>query len=116
MNTLYLDPTSWDVALDSSRDIAMASKPYSLAQDAASAIRTFIGECYYDTTQGIDYFGSALGKMPPLQTVKAQLVSAALTVPGIVAAQVFFSSFSARSLSGQVQITDTNGVITAASF
>ena len=37
-------------------NIAVADEPYALAQDAASAIRTFIGECYYDTTKGLPYF------------------------------------------------------------
>lgn len=116
MNTLYLDPGSWDLAVDANRNIAMASEPYSLAQDAASAIRTFFGEVYYDTTKGVPYFTELLGKTPSLPLLKAQFVAAALTVPGVVSAQVFISGVSDRNVSGQVQVTDTNGVVSAASF
>jgi hypothetical protein len=35
--------------LDAEGNIAVASEPYSLAQDAASAIKTFAGEVFWDT-------------------------------------------------------------------
>jgi hypothetical protein len=38
MNTLFLNPGPWDLTLDASGNIALAAEPYSLAQDAASAI------------------------------------------------------------------------------
>ena len=110
-NTLYLDPTAWDLALSASGDIAMASEPYALAQDAASAIRTFIGECWYDTTIGIPYWSQILGQQPPIELVKQWLIAAALTVPDVVAAQVFLTSIN-RVISGQVQVTNAAGVVT----
>lgn len=116
MKTLYLVPGSWDLALDASGNIAVAAEPYALAQDAASAIKTFAGEVYYDTTQGIPYFGEILGQMPPLELVKSRLVAAALTVPGVVAAQAFVSSINSRVITGQVQVADVAGNLTAASF
>jgi hypothetical protein len=115
-NTLYLDPTSWDLTLDAAGNIAVASEPYSLAQDAASAIRTFLGEVYYDTTQGIPYFQQILGHYPPLEYMKAQFVAQALTVPGVVSAVVFLSAVTERAITGQVQITDASGTVTAANF
>lgn len=115
MNTLYLTP-SWDLALDANGSIALASVPYSLAQDAASAIKTFIGEVYYDTTQGIPYFTQILGQYPPLNLMRQQFVNAAMTVPGVKAAQVFFLSYSNRVITGQVQVTDFDGNVTAIGF
>lgn len=115
-DTLYLDPGTWDLTLDSSGNIALASNPYSLAQDAASACRTFLGECWYDTTIGIPYWQEILGHFPSLSLVKSDLVSAALTVPGVVSAQVFISGVDNRQLQGQVQVTDSSGNTTAASF
>ena len=56
MSTLLLDRTYWDLCVDSSGNLAVASEPYSLAQDAASAIKLFQGEYIYDTTIGIPYF------------------------------------------------------------
>jgi len=109
MQTLLLDPTTWDLVLDSSGNTAVASEPYALAQDAASACKTFQGEVYYNTTLGIPYWASILGKNPPLSYVKQQYVNAALTVPDVVSAAFFVSSFNNRTLSGQVQVTNSAG-------
>jgi hypothetical protein len=113
--TLLLDQSLWDLCTDASGNIAMATAPYAIAQDAASAIRLFQGELWYDTTQGVPY-SQILGKYPPLSLVKTQLVNAALTVPGVVSAAVFISGISGRKLTGQVQVTDASGTTTSASF
>lgn len=113
--TLYLDPVAWDLVLDASGGIALASEPYSYAQDAASAIRTFIGECWYDTTIGLPYWAQILGHVPSLELLKAYLTDAALTVPGVTAAQVFITSAD-RTISGQVQVTDSTGTVAAIGF
>jgi hypothetical protein len=115
-DTLYLDPNTWDLALDVSGNIALASAPYSLAQDAASAIRTFQGECWYDTTQGILYWQEIIGRRSNLQLLKAKLVAAAETVPGVVSAKIFITGVTNRLVNGQVQVTDANGTTTAATF
>lgn len=115
-DTLFLNPSTWDLALDSSGNIALASEPYSLAQDAACACRTFTGECYYNQLLGIPYFGQILGHLPTLQYTKSQLVAAALTVPGVESAQAFITSVVGRQIRGQIQVTDGNGDTTAAAF
>lgn len=116
MQTLLLDTVEWDLVLDANGNIAVASNPYSLAQDAASACRLFLGELWYDTTQGVPYFQEILGKAPPLSYLKSKLETAAKTVPGVVAAVVYISSIVGRRVSGQVQVTDSVGVLTAANF
>lgn len=116
MSTLLLDTQTWDLVLNAQGDIAVATEPYSYAQDAASAIRLFQGELWYDTSQGIPYWQQVLGKFPPISLVKYYLQQAALTVPGIVSATVYITGFSQRSISGQVQVTDSSGTVTAASF
>lgn len=118
MDTLYLAPSTdinygSDLCLDSSGNIALAGDPYSKAQDAASGIATFLGECYYNTALGIPYWGGDIGNNVPLELLRSQMVSQALPVPGVVAAQVFFSDSTNRVLSGQLQVTGANGVITA---
>jgi hypothetical protein len=115
-NTLFLDPASWDLTVDINGNIAMASDPYSLAQDAASAIRTFQGEVFYDTTQGVPYWATVLGKTPSIAYLKSLFVAAALTVPGTVSAKCFIKSFTQRGVNGQVQITDAQSRVAAASF
>lgn len=112
------DPNNsgWDLTLDDNGDIAIASPPYALAQDAASECRLFAGEAYYDTTRGVPYWGQILGLAPPLSLVRAYLNRAAMLVPGVVKSQVFFTAFTGRKLSGQVQVTDKTGVTVAAGF
>lgn len=109
MKTLLLDPNTWDIMLDASGNIAVASDPYSQAQDAASAIKLFKGELYYDTTKGIPYYQNILGKIPNISFMKAQFEAAAMTVPGVVSAQCFITSFINRQIAGQVQIRNKAG-------
>lgn len=116
MNTLLLDQTLWDLCLDTSGNIALASDPYSIAQDVASAAKTFKGEAWYNTALGIPYFGQILGHQPPLQYIKAQLIAAALTVPEVIAAVCYISGISGRSVSGQLQVTDNTGAVTNVGF
>lgn len=116
MKTMLLDTVAWDLVLDVNGNWAIAAEPYSLAQDAASAIRTFLAECWYDTTIGIDYFGLFLGHAANISLMKAKMTGQAKTVPGVVSAKVFITSIVGRRVTGQVQVTDANGVITAAAF
>ena len=115
MDTLFLS-NAWDLALDSAGNIAMASNPYSLAQDAASACKTVVGDLIYAPTDGIPYFAQILGQLPPLNDIRSLYVAAAMQVPDVVEARVFFSSFNNRTLSGQLQVADRTGVITATGF
>ena len=116
MKTLLLDTGAWDLITDNNGNIALASEPYALAQDVASAIKTFIGELWYDNTQGVPYFQLILGKYPPVAVIKAQLVRVALTVPGVVSARVIVVSFRNRVLTGQVQFIDTTGAANNVKF
>jgi hypothetical protein len=119
-STLLLDRTTWDLVLDANGNIAVATEPYSLAQDAASAIKTFLGECYWDTTVGVPLLTKVFaGVAPSLALVKSLLVAAAETVPGVASAKVFLNDASPdRGLSGQVQVTAAAapGLVTAATF
>lgn len=114
--TLLLDQDKWDLVLDSNGNIAVASPPYALAQDVASACRLFIGELWFDTEKGIPYFENVLGHLPPVSLVASYLENAALTVPGVVSARCIISSFDARSVSGQIQFIDETGVSNNVSF
>ncbi len=116
MDTLLLDRSSWDLVVDSAGNIAMAGVPYSQAQDAASAIKTFQGEAFYDTTLGVPYWQQILSYRPPLSLIKAKLVAAALTVPGVVAARAFVTSLANRTVAGQVQIKNEAGQTSLANF
>jgi hypothetical protein len=103
MQTLLLDTLTWDLVLDAFGNIAVAAEPYSIAQDVASAIRLFNGELYYDTSKGVRYFEDILGKTPPLPLLKAELTSAALSVPLMQYATAFIAVTRDRVVTGQVQ-------------
>jgi len=109
-DTLLLDRTAWDCCIDAVGNIAMAGATYSMVQDVASAARLFLGELYYGPpTQGVPYFTDALGQPFPTPLLKAKLIDAALSVPGVLSAQVFLTAISSRGVSGQIQIKTTAG-------
>jgi hypothetical protein len=114
MKTLLLDRTAWDLVLDANGNIALADNPYAIAQNVASAVRTFIGECWYDSSQGLPYWQNILGQYPPISFVKQKIVEAAMTVPEVAEVQVILIDFVGRKLTGQIQVIDiygqTNGV------
>ena len=117
MKSILLDIDTWDCVLDINGNIAVASDPYAMAQDAACAIRLFQGECWYDTSLGVPFWATILGKSPPpLSLMKEEFVAAALTVPGVVAARCFIAAVTARGVSGQVQVTDAQGRTALAGF
>jgi len=116
MQTLPLDTTSWDLTLDSNGNLSLADPDYSIAQDVASAIRTFQGECWYGATLGMPYFQSILGKLPPRSYITSLLERAALTVAGVVSVTVVNLGLNTqRQLTGSVIVvsTDTNTPIVA---
>jgi len=110
LNTLLLDQSAWDLVIDSSGNIAMASPPYALAQDVASAARLFLGELWFDTTKGIPYFEKVLGQLPPVSLLIGYLEQAALSVPGVVQTQVIITSLDKREVTGQIKFIDEAGI------
>lgn len=106
--TLLLDQGAWDLCVDAAGNLAVAQPPYATAQDVSSAIRTFLGECWYQTDLGVQYQG-ILGKNPSLSFVRAQMEAAALSVPGVISAVCTLQAVSNRQVTGQVQFTDSGG-------
>ena len=105
MRTLLLDAVEWDLLIDAAGNIAFADKAYALAQDAASAIKLFKGEAYYNTTKGVPYWDNILGEPPSIAYMKDQFNVAALSVPEVLTATSYITSFVDRQIKGQVQIT-----------
>jgi len=111
--TLALN-ASWDLYADSSGNIATLSGGAQLAQDAASACRCFLGELYFDTSQGVPYWQRLLGTgtLPPQSLIIAKLQAAALTVVGVETATITITSITARTVRGTVAVTGTiSGVV-----
>jgi hypothetical protein len=117
-STLLLDVGLWDLTLDAFGNVAVAAPPYAIAQDVASACRTVLGEVYYDTTLGVDYFGQLFGQTPPASVFQEQFVNAATSVAGVVSASCTIESYAAstRAVVGQVTFTDVNNNTQTVSF
>lgn len=109
MNSLLLDLTNWDLLTDANGNIAIATPPYATAQDVASALRTFLGEVWYDVLQGIDYFQQILGQTPPLTLFQELMIAQAKTVPSVVSAECTIQAFQDRVVTGQVTFTTNDG-------
>ena len=116
MRTLLLDRTTWDLCLDASGNVAVASEPYALLQNVATTARLFRGELWYDTRQGLPYFEQVLGHAPSRQFLRNLYERAARLVVGVVVARCYFTGFEKRQLRGQLQVTDANGVTHAVGF
>ena len=108
MKTLALDRTRWDLVLDLHGNIAVATEPYALAQDAASGARLFRGECWYDTTRGIPR-ALALGAQVNIGALRQAYVAAARAVPGVTAATADLVVTPGRVLRGQITVSDAEG-------
>jgi len=117
IQTILLDPNAWDLLIDSGGNIAMASNPYAISQDVASAVRLFLGELYYNTNKGMPYFQQILGKSSPQAIMKSQAEKAALTVPEVVQAKcTSLSVSSSKTLSGVIEVIDVNGTAQNVTF
>lgn len=114
-STLLLDTSTWDLLVDANGHIALAEDPYATAQSVATAIRLWLGEEWYDTTLGVDWF-DILGVVARPSFIKTQMIKAAMSVPGVVSALCFLSSLSHRAVSGQVIVTTSAGTTIPIAF
>ena len=107
MDTLYLDD-DWDLIVDASGNIAMATDEYAIAQDVASAGLLWKGEHIYDSTRGIPYKNGVLGQRPSVAMLADWYTTEGLTVPNVASVEPIFS-YAQRQLTGQLQITTDSG-------
>lgn len=107
-NTIYLDPDTWDMTVDSFGNWAMASPPYAVAQDVASECRLWLGEARYDANAGIPYEKAVLGELPPPAKLISWYKKAAEGVPLVDEADPILM-FDKRVLSGEIHVSLTNG-------
>lgn len=107
MTTLKLNG-SWDLELDATGDM-IATDQY-LAQDVASACRTFKGEYIFDTDYGIPYFQDVLGKgdIPMLQHY---LDVQGKEVEGVEQLQFRNLSLTKRGVTGTILINNDTEVV-----
>ena len=109
-HTLYLQPESWDITLDSSGRIARSVQAYAIAQNVANAVRLFTGEAFFAMDEGIPHFDIELGKTrPALSVLRARMREAALNVEGVLDAQITLNDVQERKLTGEILLTVADG-------
>lgn len=104
--TLLLDTETYDLTLDANNNIALATSPYSVAQDMGSQCRQWQGEYCYDVNDGVP-LASILGQSPNLGVMKSDFVAAAAEVPATSNVKCFIEAITDRRVQGQVQATVT---------
>lgn len=116
MNTLLLDTSEWDLVIDESGNLSVATGAYALAQDVASACRTFLGEAWYDTTLGIPYTDRILGYLPPASFLEAQFQGQGELVPQVASVRAILDPLTiTRVLTGKLEIIAEGGQTAAIS-
>ena len=109
-HTLYLQPDSWDITLDSSGRLQTSANAYAIAQNVANAVRLFTGEAFFAMDEGIPHFDIELGKTrPALSVLRARMREAALNVEGVLDAQITLDDVQDRKLTGEILLTVADG-------
>ena len=85
MKTIFLNPRTWDLDLDTQGNIAIATDEYQQAQDIASSCRVFLGDDYYNKDDGIPYLEEIMGKSGyPMALYQRHLHDRSMLVSGVV--------------------------------
>lgn len=112
MLSLPLKTDAWDIYLNSNGDMFLADNDSSIAQDVASSVRTFSGECWYNTTLGMPYFESIFGKNPPQSFVVDNIKTQAFTIVEVNSVNVLGVGLVDRTLKGVIVLNAPSAPIT----
>lgn len=108
MKTLFLMPDTWDLAIDSQGNLAIATDTYQQAQDIASSCRVFYGDDYYNKNDGIPYLESIMGKSNyPVALYQRHLHDRSMLVDGVVSVDIKLLQLKDRVQSGTIEFTNT---------
>jgi hypothetical protein len=109
--SLVLNWDTWDLQLDSNNNLALwTDYNSSVAQDAACAIKTFLGDCWYNNTLGLPYFQKVFGQQPPLSYISAKIIAQCLTMANITRA-VVLTLGTKTVLIGATKLTQLTGTV-----
>lgn len=104
MTDLLMDLVENDLKVISG-DLSLAQGITAIQQDLQQTLQFWLGEWFLDTTVGIPYRQQILVKNPNLDLVQADLVNAALNVPGITQITDFSMQYSSTNRTASVFIT-----------
>lgn len=108
--SIYLDPRTWDLAVDANGNIATCTSTYRRAQDIASSCRVFTKDLYFKQSEGIPYLESILGKNRyPIGLYQSELYRRSMSVSGVVSVNIKLNQLNDRELTGMIEFTDIEG-------
>ncbi len=111
MKTIFLNPYTWDLELDTQGNIAIATDVYQQAQDIASSCRVFRGDDYYKKNDGIPYLEEIMGKSGyPISLYQRQLHDRSILVDGVVSVNVRLNPLKDRIMSGNIEFTNEDNL------
>lgn len=108
MDSLKLSE-EWDLCLTVGGNLAVVSGRERVAQDVACYERTFYGEPWYASEDGVPYLDRELADLPPRELVIARANERALEVPGVATAETELTEFAKRVLHGEIKVTTSDG-------
>lgn len=110
MSDLTMDLSTNDL-LVTNGDLSIVKGTDAIVQDLQQTLQVWAGEWFLDTTVGVPYKQQILVKNPNLDLVQADLLNAALNVPGITEVTDFNFNYDPnnRSLSVQLVANTSNG-------
>jgi hypothetical protein len=97
--------------LITSGDLSIVTGSDAIAQDLQQTLQVWFGEWFLDTTQGIPFKQQILVKNPVIDLVQADIINAALNVPGVTGVTGLELDYNVnnRTLSMSLSATDSNG-------
>ena len=103
--TLALRNDNWDLYVDDYGNIAIKDSNNELAQDVASSVRVWLGECAFDKNRGIPYNTPDENRFSLKEYIKRQ----ATRIKGIEEAVVSFEKIENRRANVIIYVTNENG-------
>ena len=112
-----------DILLDDNHDISFSGKDFKLTSSVAESLSqrlkikllTFYGEWFLDATEGVDYYGSILGKNRSKQAIDSLFMKKILEEDDVTSITSFESHIDKEireySLSFSVVTSDTSEAI-----
>jgi len=94
-------------------DLVLVNGEAEVRQVIKETLGVMFGEWFMDNTIGIDYFGQILVKNPNMGKINAIILSAVLSVPGVlqILSYSFVPDYVARRISITFTAQTTSGVV-----
>lgn len=101
-----------DLSLHNGANLAMVSGKEAVAQDVGQATKKLLGENPFNTSEGVDYFGTVFSPNPDYDQFRFQLVQAAMSVPDVVEVYSLEITKTGDQLYYKMEVNSKYGQIT----